>query len=132
MFLKPHQVKGLETNNEVHTYSLSAMEMIPLGIDDDLAKAIQEALPMDPNIGEYFENILNPDLPREDDTQEFLELFNMQDNLVLHGRLVYILENDGLKLRILQQCYNSPVAGHLGQAKTLELVSRNYYWPQMR
>ena len=131
-FLKPHQVKVLETNNDVYTYSVSAVEMIPLEIDEDLAKAIKEALPMDPNIGEYLENLLDPDLPREDDTQEFLEPFSMQDNLVLRRGLVYIPEKDDLKLRILQQCHDSPVAGHLGQAKTLELVSRNYYWPQMR
>jgi hypothetical protein len=102
------------------------MERIPLEIDDDLAKVILEALPVDPNIGEYLETLRNPDLPLEDDTQEFLEPFSMQDNLVLHKGLVYIPENDDLKLRIPQQCHDSPVAGHLGQAKTLELVSRNY------
>jgi Integrase zinc binding domain/Chromo (CHRromatin Organisation MOdifier) domain/Integrase core domain len=108
------------------------MEVIPLGIDEDLAKAIQEALPMDPNIGEYLENIRNPDLPREDDVQEFLRPFSMRDNLVLREGLVYIPENDNLKLQILQQYHDSPTAGHLGQAKTLELVSRDYYWSRMR
>jgi Integrase zinc binding domain len=108
------------------------MEVIHLGIDDDLAKAIQEALPTDRNIGEYLENLRNPDLPRGDDIEEFLEPFSMRDNLVLREGLVYIPENDDLKLRILQQYHDSPTAGHLGQAKTLKLVSRNYYWSQMR
>jgi hypothetical protein len=127
-FLKPHQVKDLESN----TYSVSAMEVIPLGIDNDLAKAIQEALPTDRNIGEYLENLRNPDLPREEDVQEYLEPFSMQDNLVLREGLVYIPENDNLKLQILRQYHDSPTAGHLGQAKTLELISRDYYWPRMR
>jgi Integrase zinc binding domain len=107
------------------------MELIPLGIDEDLAKAIQDSLPTDPNIGEYFENLRNPELPREDDVQEFLRPFSMRDNLVLREGLVYIPEDDNLKLQILQQYHDSPTAGHLGQAKTLELVSRDYYWSRM-
>jgi hypothetical protein len=130
-FLKPHQVHDLSNNTEVYTGSLSAMQVIPLGIDDDLSKAIQEALPADRNIGEYLENLRNPDLPREEDVQEFLEPFSMQDNLVLYEGLVYIPDNDDLKLRVLQQYHDSPVAGHLGQAKTLELVSREFHWSRM-
>ena len=108
------------------------MQRVPLDVDVDLAKAIQEALPTDPNIGEYLEILRNPELPREEDVQEFLEPFSMQDNLVLYDGLVYIPENDALKLQVLQQCHDSPTAGHLGQAKTFELVSRDYHWPGMR
>ena len=39
---------------------------------------------------------------------------------------------DTLKLRLLKVCHNAPTAGHLGQEKTLELLSRNYYWLRMR
>jgi RNase H-like domain found in reverse transcriptase/Reverse transcriptase (RNA-dependent DNA polymerase)/Integrase zinc binding domain/Chromo (CHRromatin Organisation MOdifier) domain len=132
-FLKPSQVKDFPTKNEeVYTSSLAAMQVIPLNVDDDLAKAIQEALPEDRNIGEYLENLRDPDLPREDDVREFLEPFSMREDLVLYNGLIYIPENDDIKLQILQQCHDSPTAGHLGQAKTLELVSRNYYWPRMR
>jgi len=28
-------------------------------------------------------------------------------------------------------CHNTKIAGHAGQFKTLELVSRNYWWPNM-
>ena len=108
------------------------MQVIPLDVDEDLAKAIQEALPRDRNISEYLENLRNPELPREDDVREFLEPFSMREDLVLFNGLIYIPENDDIKLQILQQCHDSPTAGHLGQAKTLELVSRNYYWPRMR
>jgi Integrase zinc binding domain len=103
------------------------MQVIPLGVDDDLSKAIQDALPADCNIGEYLPKLRNPDLPREEDVQEFLEPFSMQDNLVLYEGLVYIPDNNDLKLRVLQQYHDSPVAGHLGQAKTLELVSLQRY-----
>ena len=131
-FLKPHQVKDLSKDTEIYTGSLSAMQVIPLSIDTDLAKAIQGALPTDPTVGEYLENLRNPELPREEDVQGFLEPFSMRDNLVLYKGLIYIPENDDLKLQILQKCHDSPPAGHLGQAKTFELVSRDYHWPGMR
>ena len=78
------------------------------------------------------EMLRNPDLPCEDDVQQFLEPFSMREDLVLYNGLIYIPENNDIKLQILQQCHDSPTAGHLGQAKTLELVSRDYYWPRMR
>ena len=48
---------------------------------------------------------------------------------MLYDGLVYVPEDDPVRLRIIQQCHDSPLAGHLGQAKTLELVTRNYSWP---
>jgi hypothetical protein len=36
-----------------------------------------------------------------------------------------------LRRRIIEQHHDSWIAGHAGQWKTLELVSRNYWWPNM-
>jgi hypothetical protein len=96
-FLKLHQVQDLPNDVEVYTGSLLAMQVIPLGFDDDLLKAIQEALPTDRNIGEYFTNLCNPNLRHKDDVQEFLEPFSMQlDNLILYKGSLYIHDNDDL------------------------------------
>ncbi len=54
------------------------------------------------------------------------------DGLVLHDGLLYVPESDAIKLQILQDCHDGKTAGHLGQDKTLELISRDYYWPGMR
>jgi hypothetical protein len=35
------------------------------------------------------------------------------------------------RLEILQAHHDFPSAGHFGYNKTLELVSRDYWWPQM-
>ena len=37
-----------------------------------------------------------------------------------------------LRLRILQEKHNHITAGHFGQNKTLELIRREYTWPQLR
>ena len=44
---------------------------------------------------------------------------------------MYIPDYGPLRLRLLRDHHDSPVAGHPGRAKTLELLSRQYYWPQM-
>lgn len=36
-----------------------------------------------------------------------------------------------VRVRVLRDHHDTPMAGHFGWARTLELVSRNYYWPGM-
>ena len=36
-----------------------------------------------------------------------------------------------LRRKIAEQHHNSKIGGHTGRWKTLELVSRNYWWPNM-
>ena len=35
----------------------------------------------------------------------------------------------GLRMRILQECHDSPLGGHLSRRKTAALVRRLAYWP---
>jgi len=44
---------------------------------------------------------------------------------------IYVPQNTYLQRRVVSLCYDTKVAGHPGCWKTLELVSRNYWWPQM-
>ena len=53
------------------------------------------------------------------------------DGLLTFGGRIYVPDNKDLRRRIISQYHDSQVAGHLGQAKTLELISRDYWWPQM-
>jgi hypothetical protein len=43
--------------------------------------------------------------------------------------LVYVPDDPDLKDDILRQVHDHPTAGHFGRVKTLELLSRNFYWP---
>jgi hypothetical protein len=86
--------------------------------DVDLEQAIQEALPKDPVIGLDWES------PPEG--------FVLEDGLLLKDGLIYVPADTEIKLRILEACHDRRTAGHLGQDKTLELVSREYTWPGMR
>ena len=50
--------------------------------------------------------------------------------LYFHGK-VYVPDHLDLQRWIVALCHNTQVAGHAGRWKTLELVSRNYWLPQM-
>jgi hypothetical protein len=50
--------------------------------------------------------------------------------LMFHGK-IYVPKDRELRHHIVEQHYNTRIAGHVGHFKTLELVSCNYWWPQM-
>ena len=55
-----------------------------------------------------------------------------EDDGVLQFRdKIYVPRNLDLQKQIVSLCHDTKVAGHPRHWKTLELVSRNYWWPQM-
>ena len=55
--------------------------------------------------------------------------WKIEEELVLKEEKVYVLKDDELRMEIIQLHYDVPVAGHGGKWKTVELVTRNYWWP---
>ena len=58
------------------------------------------------------------------------EWFEHDGLLYYHGH-IYIPDSSQLHRHIVSLCHNTKVAGHPGHFKTLELVSRSYWWPNM-
>jgi hypothetical protein len=58
--------------------------------------------------------------------------WSWHDRLLLHDNLVYVPQDAALRVELMQTHHDDPLAGHFGEAKTLELLSRNYYFPGMR
>jgi RNase H-like domain found in reverse transcriptase/Reverse transcriptase (RNA-dependent DNA polymerase)/Integrase zinc binding domain/Chromo (CHRromatin Organisation MOdifier) domain len=56
--------------------------------------------------------------------------WSLENGLLYYRGKVYVPGTE-LRRRILTLCHDSKLAGHPGRWKTLELVSRNYWWPQM-
>ncbi|KAF8703074.1 hypothetical protein RHS03_06294, partial [Rhizoctonia solani] len=54
-----------------------------------------------------------------------------EDLLWYQGKLV-VPDLETLKERLLREFHNSPLAGHPGQQRTLELLSCNYWWPGIK
>src|SRR6185437_5426663 len=45
---------------------------------------------------------------------------------------VYVPFTDAIRVSIIKEHHDTPTNGHLGEYKTLERISRYYYWPSMR
>jgi len=45
---------------------------------------------------------------------------------------IYVPDSDDLHLQVLQYQHDHPLAGHVGQNQTLELIQREYTWPGLR
>lgn len=56
--------------------------------------------------------------------------FQFQDGLLYYQGLLYVPEGP-CRLRVLQSRHDFPSAGHFGYNKTMELISRDFWWPQM-
>src|SRR4051812_48194757 len=53
------------------------------------------------------------------------------NGLHYHEQQIYVPNHASLRQDILYDHHDSPCAGHLGQARTLELVRRQFYWPTL-
>jgi len=54
-----------------------------------------------------------------------------EDGVLQFRGKIYVPRNPDLRRRVVSLCHDTKVAGHPRRWKTLELVSRNYWWPQM-
>jgi hypothetical protein len=66
------------------------------------------------------------------------DLIPLRKQYVLKDRIfydengkIYVPEDQALRLDILKLHHDTPIAGHPGREKTLELVQRSYIWPVM-
>ena len=62
-------------------------------------------------------------------TRKDLDTFTIQEYLLFRDHLLYVPEGP-CRTRVLRECHDDPLAGHFGVAKTLELITRGYWWPQ--
>ena len=57
--------------------------------------------------------------------------WKIEGELVLKEEKVYVPKNEELRAEVIQLYYDVPVAGHGGRWKIVELVTRNYWQPEV-
>ena len=55
--------------------------------------------------------------------------WKIEDDLVLKKWKVYVPKDKELRVEIIRLHHDVPAVGHGGRWKTVELVTRNYWWP---
>jgi hypothetical protein len=65
--------------------------------------------------------------------RQFHNHFNVIDELIYCGQQLYIPAAAAeVKTKILQEAHDTTIGGHVGVAKTCELITRSYYWPALQ
>jgi hypothetical protein len=100
-----------------------------LQVDKELLKEIKLKMARDPLMQEVITKLRNGEWK---DSRIALGLCQEEEGLLTYEGLLWIPDDNQLRLRLLYDHHNALVAGHPGRAKTLELISRNYYWPYQR
>jgi len=62
-------------------------------------------------------------------TAKFAGWDNGDDDTLLYKGKIYVPEP--CRYEVVVSCHDTPVAGHLGQWRTLELIQRSFWWPGM-
>jgi hypothetical protein len=55
----------------------------------------------------------------------------LEDEVLWYKGRLWVPDSVDLRKMILHEEHDSKVAGHMGHEKTIELVRRNFFWPQM-
>ena len=88
-----------------------------LGISQDLCDEILSGLESDPLALKLKNEPMHP--------------WSWKDGYLLHDGLLYLPDVNNLCLRMVRNHHDTALAGHPGTTKTVELLSRNYYFPGM-
>jgi len=100
-----------------------AMEQLIEGPDEGIIKKIKDARDKDEEVIKMIEEMKKAGVKTLRD-----EEWQIEKGLVLKEGRVYVPKDEKLRVEILWLHHDMPIAGHGGQWKTVELVTRNYWW----
>lgn len=109
------------------TTELMALRVVPATsesrVEGTIVSHIREGLEKDPLAKSILRLVEEGKTPR----------FWVKDGLLMtKGRRMYVPKVGELTKTLLHECNDTPWAGHPGWHRTLALLERRYYWPNMR
>ncbi|KAF8754225.1 hypothetical protein RHS01_06321, partial [Rhizoctonia solani] len=97
----------------------------------ELQRQIEAALDQDESLEEILQFLQNESKAPPSIKGAFKD-YQMEAGLLFYQGRIVVPDVGTLRTNLLQIFHDSPLAGHPGRQRTLELVSRNYYWPGIR
>lgn len=58
--------------------------------------------------------------------------YTLSEGILFHKGAICVHDSSDIKRIILNECHDTPASGHFGNAKTNDMVARNYCWPRMQ
>ena len=100
------------------------MEQLIEEPDEGIIKKIKEAKDKDEEVIKVVEEMKKVEVKTLRD-----EEWQIEEGLVSKEGRVYVPKDEKVRVEIIRLHHDMPIAGHGGQWKTVELVTRNYWWP---
>ena len=102
-------------------------------LDSSLLESIRKDLEFDAYAQDILDHIVQSRSSCSQSTNNRKDYgkFSSHDGLLFRNNQLYIPEGSS-RLQVLQHCHDLPMAGHYGVHKTMELVTRKYWWPDLR
>ena len=94
------------------------------GLEEEIVKKIKEAKDKDEEVIMVVEKMKKAGVKVLINKE-----WQIEEELVLKEERVYVPKDKKLRVEIIWLHHDTPIAGHGGQWKTVELVTRNYWWP---
>ncbi|MGH2639958.1 MAG: reverse transcriptase domain-containing protein, partial [Rhabdochlamydiaceae bacterium] len=63
--------------------------------------------------------------------QQYQTHFTVKNEMIYCGQQLYIPPDKQIRAELLLEAHDAPTSGHVGTAKTVELLARTYYWPNL-
>ncbi|QRW23228.1 Retrotransposable element Tf2 protein [Rhizoctonia solani] len=96
--------------------------------EKELQRQIKLSLDQDKSLEEILQFLQNESKALPSIKRAFKD-YKMEAGLLFYQGRIVVPDVGTLRTDLLCIFHNSPLAGHPGRQRTLELVSRNYYWP---
>lgn len=94
------------------------------GQENELLRKIRASKDYDENVVKAVEELRKTPHRRLEGDE-----WSEEQGLILFRGKVYVPKDMDLRRKIVEAHHDTPLAGHPGRWKTLELISRNYWWP---
>ena len=102
----------------------SMYEVVVEGPEVDLLEKIKKARSKDEEVVRVVEEMKKAGVKKLRGNE-----WKIEGELVLKEEKIYVPKDEELRVEIIQLHHDVPAAGHGGRWKTVELVTRNYWWP---
>ena len=92
--------------------------------EEDVLLSVKEAAMEDENWMRRKEELET--LTREE--KELPKQWSISEGILYYRDRLFMPDNEDLQTLIAKSCHDSKIAGHFGQEKTLEIITRDFYW----
>ena len=120
---------GIEKDNDnqvfiKNNWICSMYEVVVEGPEVEVVEKIKKARSKDEDVVRVVEEMKKAGVKELQGNE-----WKIEGDLVLKEGKIYVPKDEELRTEVVQLHHDVPAAGHGGRWKTVELVTRNYWWP---